>query len=245
MSEKAKEVALMIADISGYTRFMTANETATVHGQVIITQLMKAILKEAKLPLKISKLEGDAVFFYLEKEGNEGLLRATMEGLTPRIERMIVLFHQKIRELVVSNLCPCGACQHIADLKLKIVVHFGKALFYRLDRFMELSGSDVILVHRLLKNSIQQNEYVLFTDAAFQQVSLPAGVECEEGREHYEDFEVVKTHLYLPKLATPKQDESEFETPFFKWKRHQLKVWGERFRKWGFQKEATYRNLNV
>ena len=237
------EVVLMIADISGYTRFMTANKTSSVHGQVIITQLMKAILKEARLPLKISKLEGDAVFFYLEKEGNERMMRATMEGLANRIDRMIALFHSKINELVVSNLCPCDACQNIEQLHLKAVIHSGKALFYKLDRFMELSGSDVILVHRLLKNSVPHKEYVLLTETAFQQVTLPKGVETTLSSEQYEGFEKVITHLYLPKPTSPTKEESRFSTPFFKWKRHQLKVWGERLSAWGWLKFPLFRNL--
>ena len=237
------DVVLMIADISGYTRFMTANKTSSVHGQVIITQLMKAILKEARLPLKISKLEGDAVFFYLEKKGNEKMMRATMEGLITRIDRMIALFHSKIRELVVSNLCPCDACQNIEQLKLKVVIHFGKALFYKLDRFMELSGSDVILVHRLLKNSVPHHEYVLMTDPAFQQVTLPEGVETTQSSEEYEGFETTVTHLYIPRKPTGREIDSQFDTPFFKWKRHQLKVWGERLSDWGLFKFPIFRNL--
>ena len=237
------DVVLMIADISGYTRFMTANKTSSVHGQVIISQLMKAILKEARLPLKISKLEGDAVFFYLEKEGNEKLMRATMEGLTTRIDRMIALFHSKIRELVVSNLCPCDACQNIEQLRLKVVIHFGQALFYKLDRFMELSGSDVILVHRLLKNSVPHDEYVLMTEPALIQVTIPKGVEMTQGSEQYEGFDKVITHLYLPKPTSPKEEDSRFATPFFKWKRHQIKVWGVRLSAWGWLKFPLFRNL--
>ena len=57
-------VFLIITDISGYTSFMVAHRTALVHGQLIISELTKAIIKHVEIPLEISKLEGDAVFLY-------------------------------------------------------------------------------------------------------------------------------------------------------------------------------------
>ena len=57
------DVLLLIADISGYTDFMLSNKVSLAHSQDIITKLMKVIIKEVKIPLKISKFEGDAIFF--------------------------------------------------------------------------------------------------------------------------------------------------------------------------------------
>ena len=55
-------VVLILADISGYTKFMVANQTAAVHGQVIITLLIETILAEVDIPLTLHGIEGDAVF---------------------------------------------------------------------------------------------------------------------------------------------------------------------------------------
>ncbi len=50
-------VVLFVADISGYTRFMTANAKTLAHSHTIIAEL--------------SKLEGDAIFFYCRKSLTE------------------------------------------------------------------------------------------------------------------------------------------------------------------------------
>ena len=60
-------VILIIADISGYTRYMTANARTLAHSHVIITELVKAIVRQIELPLEVAKLEGDAVFLYGRK----------------------------------------------------------------------------------------------------------------------------------------------------------------------------------
>src|SRR5215471_12953244 len=63
----AEPVLLIIADISGYTRYMTANAKTLAHSQTIITELVKTIVKQVELPLEVAKLEGDAVFLYARK----------------------------------------------------------------------------------------------------------------------------------------------------------------------------------
>jgi len=49
MSE-LRDVLLVIADISGYTRFMVATATELRHGQAIVTALLEAVLERAELP---------------------------------------------------------------------------------------------------------------------------------------------------------------------------------------------------
>src|SRR5258707_14538194 len=61
-------VLLIIADISGYTRYMTANAKTLAHSQTIITELVKAIIESVDLPLEVAKLEGDAVFLFCRKQ---------------------------------------------------------------------------------------------------------------------------------------------------------------------------------
>lgn len=56
-------VPLVLADISGYTRFLTANAKSLAHSQTILTELIQTLVHHAELPLEVAKLEGDAVFF--------------------------------------------------------------------------------------------------------------------------------------------------------------------------------------
>ena len=50
---KPEPVLLIIADISGYTRYMTANAKTLAHSQTIITELVMAIVKQVELPLEV------------------------------------------------------------------------------------------------------------------------------------------------------------------------------------------------
>jgi hypothetical protein len=65
------EFLLLIADISGYTRFMMKNHTARVHAHGIISDLLSAVIKQVQLPLEVNKLEGDAMFMVAERQ-NDG-----------------------------------------------------------------------------------------------------------------------------------------------------------------------------
>ena len=58
METGEKEVLLVIADISGYTRFIAANRETLAHSQIIITELMRTVLKELKVPLRVSNVTG-------------------------------------------------------------------------------------------------------------------------------------------------------------------------------------------
>jgi len=48
-----------------------------------------------------------------------------------------------------STLCLCAVCQHLHELKLKIIVHSGEALFHTIGDFADVSGVDVIFAHQV------------------------------------------------------------------------------------------------
>jgi len=154
-----ESVLLFIADISGYTRYMVSNRDSDIHAQIIITKLLETIIDELHLPFEVSKLEGDAVFFYYKTDN-----KSIDESIGDKILSFYNIFDKKINHLDNSTLCDCESCKNISRLKLKIVIHYGKALFSRISKFDELSGIDVILVHRLLKNSIKSNQYIAITE---------------------------------------------------------------------------------
>ena len=53
---------LLIADISGYTRFLASSELE--HAQDSLRSLLNLIIEHTRAPLVISRLEGDAVISY-------------------------------------------------------------------------------------------------------------------------------------------------------------------------------------
>lgn len=155
---------LLIADISGYTRFMMTNHTARVHAHGIISDLLSAVISEVRLPLEVNKLEGDAIFIVAarQSEGWEAMGREMGEVLPA----FLSAFDRKLTELATSNICGCIACQQMVTLRLKLIGHYGTAVRSTVAGFDELSGVDVILLHRLVKNQISGSEYILLTEPA-------------------------------------------------------------------------------
>lgn len=189
---REERVVLLIADISGYTDFMLANEKSLEHSHIIIAELIQTILNEIQLPLTLAKLEGDAVFLYAVKDE---AFAARAEDLGARVLRFFNVFSHKVAELTLSSFCKCGACTNIEKLKLKVIVHSGRCALYEIANLTELSGVDVIVVHRLLKNSVGLSEYVLLTEAAQQDLRLPLTL-LSKGQEQYDGIGIVPTYVY-------------------------------------------------
>jgi len=200
--EIPEPVLLILADISGYTRYMTANSKTLAHSQIIITELIKSIIKQVELPLEVAKLEGDAVFLYCRKQKSTKSWRETRRIIGEKLLTFFRMFGEKVLELSRSNTCSCNACTHIERLRLKLVVHSGEALFHQVLHFVELAGVDVIIVHRLLKNSVTSNQYLLMTEAAKQDVEFPEPMHLTPGVETYEDIGKIKTLIFLPDAAS-------------------------------------------
>lgn len=198
MESKEERVVLLIADISGYTKFMLANETELVHSQEVITGLINTIIELAEIPLEVSKLEGDAVLFYAVKNRNGFSWEDNKKKIGDKLIKFFKVFSEKIVEMSGSNACHCGACMNIDKLRLKIIVHSGKALFYKIGNFYELAGADVIIAHRLLKNSVNSNQYILLTESAFDDIEFSKKIKVIEGEETYDEIGSIKTCVYIP-----------------------------------------------
>lgn len=198
MVESTEPVLLILADISGYTRFMTANAKTLAHSHTIITELINTIVRHAELPLRLAKLEGDAVFLYARKEGNLAEWRTALDLIGARLLGFFETFRNRVRELAASTTCTCSACSHLGKLELKVIVHQGEALFHEVAGFRELAGVDVILIHRLLKNSVPAHEYLLLTEAAARELRLPDGMNFREAVEQYPDLGRVPCRVHFP-----------------------------------------------
>ena len=193
------EFLLLIADISGYTRFMMKNHTARVHAHGIISDLLSAVIKEVRFPLEVNKLEGDAMFMIAErqKDGWDGI----GSGIGRRLEEFISAFDRKLTELATSNICECVACQQMVNLRLKVIGHYGTAVRSRVAGFDELSGVDVIVLHRLLKNEVPGSEYILLTEPAFAFLTPPGDYAAH--RERYDDVGDIPLRLRSFATAVP------------------------------------------
>lgn len=146
---------LLIADIGGYTRYMSWNRVHLTHAQRTVAELLEAVIDAGK-GLKLAKLEGDAAFFWAPG-GNAKVI------VCERISSMRQAFLARRERLKKDIGCDCDSCSQLDDLWLKFVAHEGEVAEQKVKRRVELAGFDVILVHRMLKNLVPVSEYVLMT----------------------------------------------------------------------------------
>ena len=179
--EPRREGYMVLADISGYTAFLTGTELE--HAQSIIAELTDCIRRCLVPPLRFVKLEGDAVFCY----GEETTIKDG-ERLVELLEVCYFEFSNLLFNMARSTTCRCAACASIDGLGLKFIAHYGTYVVQRTGATEDLAGPEVILAHRLLKNSITAATgiaaYAFFTDACIKR--LPPEFRLERHTETYE-----------------------------------------------------------
>jgi hypothetical protein len=160
---------LLIADISGYTRYLTSSELE--HAQEVLGSLMELLVDRTLPPLRVAGLQGDAVFSYGTASGVLG-----GQSLVEMIETTYVAFRRAIEQMVLNTTCRCNACANISTLDLKFLLHYGTFSISPLRGKDELLGSAVIEIHRLLKNHITEatgvRAYTAYTAAAVDALGL-------------------------------------------------------------------------
>jgi uncharacterized protein DUF2652 len=177
-----QEGAPVLADISGYSKFIA--QTEVDHSWSILHELLDTMVRNLQGRMDVSQVEGDAILFISGLTTPEVILAA---------EGTFVAFHRRLRDMQTVTTCPCSACASIGMLKLKFVVHHGKFSRQRLGNVEQLHGTDVIVAHRLLKNSVPSKEYLLGTDAVLE--GLPA-----ERRSLHAAHRVVRPRRHLGRL---------------------------------------------
>lgn len=158
---QTQNAVIVLADISGYTRFMKLHGMALAHAESIITELLDSVIDHTEHPLTLNKLEGDAALFYAMADADA---QAVATSALHQVNGFFHAFSARKKEIDVDGLCNCGACTEIVHLHIKAVVSFGNVVLRRVRQFEEISGTSVIVAHRLLKNSVPLNEYVLLTE---------------------------------------------------------------------------------
>ena len=153
---------ILIPDISGFTEFMTSTELN--HASHAINILIDSILKAVGEEYEVSEIEGDAVL--LIKKGPA----PSKKEILDMCFKIFNAFHFQRKWMQQHTLCLCGACQAIINLTLKFVAHHGPLAEIKVGRFVKQSGPEMIVAHRLLKNSIGNNEYLLLTEKLWLQI---------------------------------------------------------------------------
>jgi len=168
MLPKAESACFVIADISGYTHFVSGVELD--HAQDIIADIMDTLVRALRPPFRLVKFEGDAAFVYALADKVDGSL------LQDSIEAAYFAFRKRLRNIKQANSCECEACRRMQSLDVKFVVHHGEFIRQRMSGREELAGRDVILVHRLLKNDVGKrfgaHAYALYSDACVRAMGI-------------------------------------------------------------------------
>jgi class 3 adenylate cyclase len=210
----AGERYLLLADISGYTRFMAGVEEE--HGldfsngipaaYAILADLLDAVVEGVKPDLGLVKLEGDAVFAAAPAAGLDGQGDRVLE----RIHGMYQAFIDARTRAIPSSDHICTACPVVANLDLKAILHRGPAVRQAVGSGSDLLGPAVTVAHRLLKNTVRDRigdrPYLFMTDAAATGLGLP-GIGLAHGEE-YPDAGQIKGRIVALGRQTPEASDA-------------------------------------
>jgi len=154
---------LVLVDISRYTTFVA--ETELAHSQILIGELLDAVVESLGGHLQVSNFEGDAVFFFGDNTGPE---------LMGWFDATYLAFHRRLRDVVATRAvhCSCQACVRAPMLTVKVIAHHGEYSRFRVGRVEQLHGTDVIVPLRLAKNHVPSHEYVLATSRLLDRIPL-------------------------------------------------------------------------
>jgi uncharacterized protein YndB with AHSA1/START domain len=193
MLSRAERACLVIGDISGYTAYLAGSELE--HAQDVLADLVETMVGAMRPVLRLAKLEGDAAFAYApEAKIDSSMLLDTVEGC-------YFTFRRRLQSIRQATTYQCNACVLIPNLNLKFFAHDGEFVRHRIAGREEFAGTDVILVHRLMKNSVAEtfhlNGYALITAACIAATGLdPGALGMQPHRETYEHIGEVPAYMH-------------------------------------------------
>jgi hypothetical protein len=187
---------LFLPDISGFTEFVQSTEAK--HSQHVIAELLEILVEANTEDLKLAEIEGDALFFYKEEE------IPSLEKLLAQVETMFTAFYSHLKLLEKNRICPCNACSSAPNLQLKIIAHSGELEFITVQGKRKPFGTQVIEVHRLMKNAVNSDNYVLFSSDLTTAIDLPNNYQSKlynfkEGENVYDKKKIAYQYSVIDK----------------------------------------------
>lgn len=188
---------ICIPDMTGFTRFMAESDLA--FSRKIIPSLLRSIVASNTLSMSVGEVEGDAILFY-----RFGALPSLSE-LTAQCKKFYEDFNAQLESL--KKQFPDDFAKYISTnkLSLKIVLHAADMTSTHIEGMIKLIGEDVVVVHKLLKNSVEDAEYILFTEkllSHYDQEELNEMLnwdQLKEGKDEYEYIGEIKyKYISLP-----------------------------------------------
>lgn len=200
---------LFIPDISGFTQFV--QNTEIQHSQHVISELLEVLINANTQNLELAEIEGDALFFYKENS------TISQEKLLAQVETMYTAFYSHLNILSKNRICTCNACATAPNLQLKIVAHSGELQFIDVQGNHKPFGNVVIEAHRLLKNSVNSDNYVLISDALAKEIWLPQDYQSklyqfQQGSDSYDSKDIA---YHYSEIENSKLQLKSFDEPKF------------------------------
>jgi hypothetical protein len=211
MSAAPETGFLVLADLTGYTAYLTGSELE--HAPAIAGDLLETVAGRLDPPFRLAKFEGDAAFLFVEDGRADGSL------LLDAIEACYIAFRRRLRSIDAASSCDCNSCLLAPRLGLKLFVHHGSYVHTRIAGHDELAGPDVIVVHRLLKGTAAAAErgsgFALLTHDAAEALALePERLGLSSTEEPLDDLGRVTVHvLGLEASWLAEQDRRRLEVP--------------------------------
>jgi hypothetical protein len=223
-NKMAQQGYFVISDITGYTAFLTGSELD--HAQDILKTLFHVLIDNFKSPLTISNYQGDAILSYAP---STSFLQG--QTLLEAVENLYFAFAQTRERIQRNTSCTCQACRNIPNLDLKLFVHHGDYVLTDLRGKQELSGTDVIIVHRMMKNEVKEKTgvraYTLFSEASLKALGLD---EFAEGlTEHSEEYDHIgevkmRVHDLKPAWEQERDRRRDVVTPEETWLTYEIDI---------------------
>ena len=174
---------IYIPDINGFTAYVSKTDIRVA--KYVIPALLETIIDQNELGLRLAEIQGDAILFYRFGEP------PTPQQLVSQSSKIFSAFTNKLQELN-QTLPGAHPISLPATMGIKIISHFGNIALTSVRGNLRLIGQTVIVAHRLLKNSIEADEYLLLTNDLIKHYD-PKDLEgafnycdLENGSEEYE-----------------------------------------------------------
>ena len=155
-------VFFCVPDITGFTKFIA---TSDIHfTKEVIPALLRKLIEANILRMSVGEIEGDAIFFY--KTGR----LPSVNRVADQCKHLYKTFSDFLDNLQKSD--PENYDKYLADnqLGLKIIIHYGAISLANIKGRVKLLGEDVIIAHKLLKNNINELNYILLTEKYLSKV---------------------------------------------------------------------------
>lgn len=162
---KNKQAFYFIPDISGFSRFV--EDTAIEHSIHIIAELLEILLDNNILNLDLVEVEGDALFMFSQND-------FSYSEIESQVSAMLNSFREHLYKYEHQRICNCGACANAINLRIKFLVHKGRLDFIRVKDIKKPYGQDVNRIHRLLKNDVPLDEYLLMSNPTLEYLKIDA-----------------------------------------------------------------------